>query len=519
MNQSKKTLNTWKETLGNFLHPKVITMLFLGFSAGIPILLIFSSLSLWLNEAGVERSTITFFAWAALGYSFKFIWAPLIDRLPFPVLTRLLGRRRGWMLVSQISVITAICWMAFNNPESGHQSLVFMAFAAVMLGFSSATQDIVIDAYRIESAGEELQALMSSTYVAGYRIGAHLVVGAGALYLASYFGSEKGAYSYLAWKQTYLIMACTMLVGITTTLIIKEPGINEDRVETFESRDYFGLMIIFICAVIGFITTFYFSADMAGKMKATLTEVFSNKHLAGFLIETSRLGAGILTGIIIARLFILARVVQINVIRQTYVDPIKDFFNRYGTGLACLLLTLVGLYRISDIVLGVISNVFYQDLGFDKKEIAKIVSVYGLLMTLTGGFIGGILSVRYGAIRILFLGALLSSATNLLFMILAKMGAQTFMLYFVISADNLSAGLATVAFVAFLSSLTNIKFTATQYAIFSSIMTLFPKIFGGYSGTIVDNLGYSTFFLITALIGIPVLLLVWLAGKYMVHNA
>jgi len=200
---------------------------------------------------------------------------------------------------------------------------------------------------------------------------------------------------------------------------------------------------------------------------------------------------------------------------DSYLAPVADFFNRYGVFLAWLILALIGLYRISDIVLGVISNVFYQDLGFTKIEIASVVKTFGLFMTIAGGFLGGFLSIRYGVLKILFMGALLSSLTNLLFMALAGMGHNLPMLYLVISADNLAGGLASAAFVAFLSSLTNIRFTAIQYAIFTSLMTLVPKVFGGYSGTIVDTLGYSTFFLITALIGVPVLILVWLSGKYL----
>jgi PAT family beta-lactamase induction signal transducer AmpG len=204
-----------------------------------------------------------------------------------------------------------------------------------------------------------------------------------------------------------------------------------------------------------------------------------------------------------------------NLASDSYLAPITDFFNRYGLCVAWLILALIGLYRISDIVLGVISNVFYQDLGFSKTEIASVVKTFGLFMTILGGFLGGILSIRYGVIKILFVGAILSSLTNLLFMAMAGAGHNITMLYIVISADNVAAGLASAAFVAFLSSLTSIRFTAIQYAIFTSLMTLIPKVFGGYSGTIVDTLGYSTFFLITAVIGLPVLLLVWLSGKYL----
>ncbi|PCH85278.1 MAG: MFS transporter, partial [Piscirickettsiaceae bacterium] len=198
---------------------------------------------------------------------------------------------------------------------------------------------------------------------------------------------------------------------------------------------------------------------------------------------------------------------------KSYVEPIKDFFQRYGLSLAWLLLALVGLYRISDIVLGVISNIFYQDLGFTKPEIAGVVKTFGLIMTLVGGFLGGLLVLRFGVMRILFVGALLSALTNLLFMLLAQIGHNMPMLYLVISADNLSAGLASAAFIAFLSSLTNVSFTAVQYAIFSSLMTLLPKILGGYSGSIVEALGYDQFFIITALIGIPVLILIVWANK------
>ncbi len=514
MAQTKTKLNSWKESFSAFFHPRVITMLFLGFSAGIPLLLIFSSLSLWLREAGIQRSAVTFFSWAALGYSFKFIWAPLVDKLPVPILTRLIGRRRSWLLVAQFAVITAICGMALTDPLGDGNQLTFMALAAVMLGFSSATQDIIIDAYRIESAGKELQAMMASTYIAGYRI-AMLVAGAGALYLASYFGSEKGSYNYSAWQWTYLIMALTMLIGVATTLIISEPEISNARQNNYQVRDYVGFLLLFLFAICGFILSFYFSADIAEDLKTVLTDVFANNKLAGFLIEMVRLAVGITVAFVVARLILFTGVVNQSLVRQTYVDPIRDFFERYGVGLAWLLLALVGLYRISDIVLGVIANVFYQDMGFTKPEIATIAKTFGLFMTITGGLAGGIFAIRFGIIRILFLGALLSSTTNLLFMLMSYTGHNVPFLYVVISADNLSGGLANAAFVAFLSSLTDIKFTAVQYAIFSSLMTLIPKITGGYSGTMVDNLGYPMFFLITTVIGIPILILVWLAGKHL----
>lgn len=506
---------SWQETIKTFKHPRVITMFFFGISAGLPLLLIFSSLSLWLREAGVERAAVTYFSWAALGYSFKFVWAPLVDTLPIPFLTKVFGRRRAWLLVSQFMIMLAIASMALIDPASN--TLTLMAWAAVLLGFSSATQDIVIDAYRIESAETDLQALMSSTYIAGYRIGM-LMAGAGALFLATYFGSTMGEYSYHAWQSTYLLMAGLMLIGMVTTLIINEPEQNILKASQ-SNQHYLGFFLLFVLAVLGFVGGFYFTSGIAGNTKSMLVGIVANTHLAGFVVELGRLLFALVIAAVIANLVVMSGLVQGKQVVDTYVEPIHDFFQRYGWSLAWLLLALVGLYRISDIVLGVISNVFYQDLGFTKIEIASVVKTFGLLMTIVGGFLGGILAVRFGVMRILFLGAVLSAVTNLLFMMLAQMGHDMTMLYIVISADNLSAGLASAAFIAFLSSLTNISFTAVQYAIFSSLMTLLPKILGGYSGTMVETIGYSQFFLFTAVLGIPVLLLIlWANKRFKIDN-
>lgn len=493
---------SWKQTLIAYKHPRVITMLFLGFAAGLPLLLIFSSLSLWLREAGVDRSTVTYFSWAALGYSFKFIWAPIVDKLPLPLLTRWLGRRRAWLLLAQIAIILAILWMAFTDPA---QALMPMAFAAVMLGFSSATQDIVIDAYRIESAGAELQALMSSSYITGYRIGM-LVSGAGALKLAAWFAAGP-EYDYLAWQWAYIWMAAAMTVGILTTLIIAEP-VTETRTSRYLNTldDYLRFLALFGVTVCAFVLLFAGVGELMQPFKRGMG------GMGGFSIEAVRLLVALAGAWCAARLAIHFGVARRAVFQETYIDPLADFFRRYGKA-ALLLLALVGLYRISDIVLGAISNVFYQDMGFTKHQIADITKTFGLIMTIVGAFLGGGLSLRYGVMRILLLGAFLSAATNLLFLLLAQSGPETSLLILVIAADNLSAGLASAAFIAYLSSLTNISFTAFQYALFSSLMTLLPKLLGGYSGSIVDTIGYSNFFMMTALIGLPVMLLVWLAGR------
>jgi len=311
-----------------------------------------------------------------------------------------------------------------------------------------------------------------------------------------------------------------MFIGVMTTLVIPEPSINQEQDEEnkqteYTTRDHLGFLALFAIAVGGFIATFFVSADVVKASKDQLTELFSNKHLSGFIVETLRLFLAIEIAFVIARFVSVSGLVNQQMVQMTYVAPLKDFFQRYGFKIALLLLALIGVYRISDIVLGVIANVFYQDLGFSKEEIAAVVKTFGLFMTIAGGFVGGVLAIRYGVMRTLFLGAVLTVATNLLFIWLAKAGNDISLLYVVISADNLTAGLAGAAFIAFLSSLTNIKFTAIQYAIFSSLMTLFPKIIGGYSGSMVDSFGYVNFFIFASLIGVPVLLLVWLAGKHL----
>ncbi|RKZ90044.1 MAG: MFS transporter [Gammaproteobacteria bacterium] len=505
---------SWLGSVQSFLQPQVITMLFLGFSAGIPLLLIFSSLSLWLIEAGVQRSTVTYFSWAALGYSFKFLWAPLIDRLPVPLLTRLLGRRRAWLLVAQFLVIGAIVLIAFIDPSQGEDYLVLMAFAAILLGFSSATQDIVIDAYRIESADASLQALMSSTYIAGYRIGM-LASGAGALVLASYFGSEKGHYSYMAWHWTYLCMALFMLIGVFTTLFIPEPLIKKSSETKHTTRQYLQFLMLFIICIIVFIATYVVLKTPVSSAKQMLASLSGIIPITSFIMESLRLLTSLIMVGFIAYLLSYFKLVDKELVWESYIAPVNDFFQRYGKTIALVLLVFIGFYRVSDIVLGVIANVFFQEIGFTKLQIATVVKTFGLVMTIAGGFLGGILALHFGVMKILFLGALLTVITNLLFMLLASAGNDIVLLYLVISADNLSAGLASAAFVAFLSSLTNISFTAVQYAIFSSLMTLMPKLIGGYSGSIVESIGYSNFFLVASLMGIPVLFLLYFLNKHL----
>ena len=502
-------MQTFAHSLKGYQDRRAIALLLLGFSAGIPILLIFSTLSLWLLEAGVQRETVTMFSWAALGYSFKFVWSPLIDALPVPLLSRVLGKRRGWLLLAQGLIIVAIVLMSSINPQfSG--SLNAMAWGAVLLGFSSATQDVVIDAYRIEAAPDDsaMQSVMSSTYTAGYRLGM-IVAGAGSLMLAQWLGSTKAHYVYSAWQQTYWAMAATMLVGVAATLWVREPAGHQAQTAGQGVDDNLRLLAMFVLAVLAFVWAFR-------QINGLLPENAASP-VAALLWETLRLAGSLLAAVAVGFVAVRAKLVRAEVVRRVWVAPLADFFARYGKR-AALLLALIGLYRISDIVSGVISNVFYADMGFSKVEIASAVKTFGVAMSILGGIAGGVLAQRFRLMNMMMLGAVAAAATNLLFVWLAMRGHDVPLMYTAVGLDNFAAGLAGTVFVAFLSALTNIRFTAVQYALFSSLMTLLPKTIGGYSGAIVKQIDYTGFFLFTAALGVPIVLLVWWADRVLFRD-
>jgi PAT family beta-lactamase induction signal transducer AmpG len=408
-------------------------MLGLGFSAGLPLLLVLGTLSFRLREAGVERATIGFLSWVGLAYAFKWVWAPLVDRLPLPWLTRRLGRRRGWLLLAQCAVILGLVGMAGADPRDALTALVGWA---VLVAFGSATQDIALDAYRIESAGVDEQAALAATYQTGYRL-AMIWAGAGALWLAARAEVvDAPGYQQAAWQLAYLIMAGSMVLGPLVVLTSPEP-----------------------------------------QARALPVARNAREWLQGALIE-----------------------------------PFTEFIGRYRWQ-AVLILGLIAVYRISDVVMGIMANPFYVDMGYSKDEVAAVSKVFGVLMTLVGAFVGGVLSMRLGVMRVLMLGAVLSAASNLLFAWLGTRGHDLQALIWVVSADNLSGGLASSAFIAYLSGLTQVRYSATQYALFSSMMLLLPKWLAGFSGVVVDSVGYSTFFVGTALLGLPVLVLVALASR------
>ncbi len=482
-----------------FLNLKSIRMLLLGFSSGLPILLVFSTLSVWLVKAGVNRSTITMFSWAALAYSFKFIWSPIIDNLRIPI--KNYGHRKSWLLISQLMVVLSLIFISFTDPTKG---LIFTAIGSVMIAFSSASQDIIIDAYRIESAPQKMQGALSSMYIAGYRI-AMLVAGAGSLYLASYFGLEF--YDTNVWKKVYLIMASLMLVGILTTLCSPEPNIKR-KISLLNFNDQLRFFISFILAISIFIIIY-----------SNLNDLFENKEpFIKFLFAILRLSLCFLSAGFLVIILIKINFIKKNSAVVAYLKPINNFIERYGKT-AVLILLLIGLYRIADIVMGVVANVFYLDKGYNVKEIAAYSKFFGVFATIVGGIIGGYSAVKIGTLKALFFGAVVAAASNLLFAWLAISEPNIKILIIVITADNISSGFAGAAFVVYLSALTSVKFTATQYALFSSIMLLLPKVLAGYSGAIVDQVGYANFYIFTAIIGLPVLLLIlWIAKIAPVKN-
>ena len=323
--------------------------------------------------------------------------------------------------------------MSFNDPKI---ALTPVVWGALAVAFGSATQDIALDAYRIESANVERQAALAASYQTGYRL-AMIWAGAGVLWIAARAEVASVAnYQHAAWQTAYLVMAASMLVGMVTVLLSPEP---------------------------------------ASRVLAPA------KNLADWL-------------------------------QSALIEPFADFLRRYQSK-AVLILALIAIYRISDVVMGIMANPFYVDMGYTKDEVAAVTKVFGVIMTLLGAFIGGVLSMRFGVMRILMLGAALSAATNLLFAWLAAHGHDVTALVWVISADNLSSGIASAAFIAYLSGLTNVSYSATQYALFSSMMLLLPKFLAGYSGKFVDAYGYISFFNATALLGVPALLLVWWASR------
>ena len=415
-----------KSVLASLGQPKVAVMLGLGFASGLPFYLVGNTLGYWLREYGIALAAIGYLSWVGLAYSLKFLWAPLLDKTHAPLLG-FLGRRRSWMLLAQLLVLAALAGMAWWQPSGG---LTVFALLALLAAFASATQDIVIDAWRIESAasGEE-QGLLTATAQLGYR-GALLVTDSLILILAAWAG----------WPISYGVMAALMGLGIIATLCAAEP----------------------------------------------LTSHLGEKPLLS------------VRGAI-----------------DAVVGPFIDFFRIHGRW-ALLMLVAVSLYRLPDFMMGPMANPFYADLGMAKETVGAMRSSVGLVATLVGITLGGLSAVRLGFVPTLLLGAVLGPASNLAFTAMALIGPDMEVFAAVLAVDNFATGYAGAALVAYMSSLTTAGYTITQYALLSSFYALPGKFLKGFSGSMVEHLqaqfgampGYAWFFGITAVMGIPALLLV-----------
>lgn len=477
----------------------VIVLLCLGIASGLPYLLVFGTLSVWLVEAGIERATIGFLSWSLLAYGFKFIWAPLIDALPIPWLTKRLGRRRSWLILAQIMVMAALLLMAATDPASERQ-LVLLTIAAVWLAFASATQDIVIDAYRIDLATPRYQMLFAGATVSGYRIGM-VLASAGTLEISHALDSD--GYTVLGWQIAYGVMAAIMALALLLTLTIREPIAHGS---TNRYGNHGSVVLHFMLMAATFVAVFV--SYKKGLILPELSWSAGSIGLLSFAYEMLGLVLSLVAAIAIGRLSLRVGMVDHATFSHMYIHPFTDFFERYGK-LALWLLALVCFYRVSDIVMGKMAKVFYTEMGYSKVIIGRISFGFGIVVSLIGGVLGGILAYHFGILRLLLLGAVLAAGSNLVFVLLANLTApSTLALSLAIVVDNLSGGLASAAAVAFLSSLVNREFSATQYAAFTSITQLLPSLIAGYSGQLVDALDYSAFFGLTAIMGIPVILVI-----------
>ncbi len=478
---------TFLQSLAVFGERRTLVMLVLGFSAGLPTLLIFDTLSIWLREAGLSLQAISIFGLATLATAMKFLWAPLVDRTRVPVLTRLFGHRRSWMLISQVVIMLGLWLIAGVNPAT---NLGLMAVFAVLVGFASANQDIVIDAWRIEAADDARQGPMAAAYQWGYRI-AMIVAGAAPLILAE-------AYS---WRFSYAAMAALMLLGVAAVLAAPReaqhsvrPIVMGDAVArpVLEAIEWILRLALLVAGALilgsGLAANVDFVAELltaagGGPVGDALKAAWASDSKVWFQL------LAVLTGFAVIALAAI-RIPGLNTRPGAYLSgalgqPLADFFGRYGK-IAGLILALICLYRISDFVLN-INGAFYVDLGFSKIEIAEIRKVFGVIMSVIGVALGGVSVIRLGLMRAMVLGAFAGALSNLAFAWLATRGHDVNALLIAIAIDNVAGGIAGTCLIAYMSSLTSIGFTATQYALFSSLYALPGKLLASQSGRIVES--------------------------------
>jgi len=421
----------WLGALAIYRQPRLVAVLLMGFSSGLPLALTLGTLSYWLAELGVSLTTIGLFGLVRAPYSFKWCWSPLIDRLPIPVLTRRLGRRRSWALTIQFLLALAILALGMTDPKSGP---AMTALAAIVVAFLSASQDIVIDAYRIELLRPEEQGAGAAATQWGYRFGM-LASGAGALYAASIGG----------WHVAYAVMAALMLVGMATVWLTPEPG----GIESPEGLP---------------------GATVVARVEAWL--------------------------------------------KRAVAAPFLDMFERVGTAQLLAVVLFIVLYKFGDALAGSMANPLYVQLGFTKVEVATVAKIYGVIATLGGVALGGIVVLRLGVFAALLLCGGLQALSNLLYIAQLWAGHDVAMLALTIGAENLTGGMASSAFVAYLSGLCSRDFTATQYALLSSLATVGLNVLAASGGYLAQTLGWAPFFLISTLFCVPsLLILVWIMRR------
>jgi PAT family beta-lactamase induction signal transducer AmpG len=438
-------LRGWGQAILVYRQPRMAASLALGFSCGLPFILVGQTLSAWLRQAGIERATIGMLAWVALLYTVKFLWAPFVDRLQLPLLHRMLGRRRSWMLLAQIGIALGVAHLASLNPAV---NLTAVALGAMFIAFASATQDIAVDAWRVESAPPAEQGALAAGYQLGYRV-AVMTGTAGAFWIAADHG----------WQVSYLAMAGLVAVGIATTLLAQEPTPTVAR-----------------------------------------ESLMAEQRVVDWLAVRAHWPQGLRT---VGGTFIGA-----------VVCPLTDFFSRYGLALGVLLFAFVGSYRLTDYAMGPMANPFYLDHGYSLKEVAAVVKAFGLVASLLGVVIGGVVVARLGVLRALAAGSIMMMISNLGFAGLAGTHeASIAWLAGVNSFDNIAYNVHGTSLLAFLASLTSARYTATQYAVLSSIYALPGKLLMGFSGVVVDHIGYPAFFTYTASLSVPGLVLLYFVAQ------
>lgn len=487
---------TLTQTILTYFEPRLIAVLFMGFSSGLPLALTASTLQIWQTESGVSLATIGFFVLVGVVYSLKFVWAPFMDRTVLPGLLGRLGRRRGWAILTQAGLVATIVLLGFGDPVAAP---AWTAFCAVLVAFCSASQDIVIDAYRIELLDEHQQGAGAAMTQYGYRVGM-LASGAGALYLA-----ER-----LDWSFVYLIMAALVIVGIVTVLLTREPATPPSVAvalgERRSMRTGATALAALVAAAIGAFLLVKFLLLAGVSEPAWVPNVIATLVAAavpvGFILLMPSVKAGGAGSYAEVRSWLGTAVVQ----------PFADFGARQGW---LLILLFIVLFKLGDAVAGVMANPFYVKIGFSKDEIASVSKVFGLGATLVGVFLGGLVVARIGIARALLIGGVLQMLSNLMFSAQAVAGHDIIFLMATIGLENLSGGLGSAAFVAYLSGLCNVAFTGTQYALFSSLAAIGRTVLSSPGGVLAEHMGWVSYFLFSTVMAIPgLLLLVWMMRRY-----